>query len=118
LDADGTIRPIGLPIRHYSLCSAYRVDASFRIVRIDGRKARAFCWLQTRLADHSAFLTFLSTRIERNPALVKRLYGLGTPDEQARPIAPASPPPPAAPAAAPAPPAAPAAAPAPPAAAP
>ncbi|HZQ78757.1 MAG TPA: SGNH/GDSL hydrolase family protein [Acidimicrobiia bacterium] len=91
LDADGTVRPIGLPIRNYPLCSAYRVDASFRVVRIDGRKARAFCWMQTRLADHSAFLTFLSTRIERNPALVKRLYGLGTPDEQARPITPASP---------------------------
>jgi lysophospholipase L1-like esterase len=91
LNADGSIRPIGLPIRHYPLCSAYRVDASFRVVRIDGRKARTFCWVQTRLADHSAFLTFLSTRIERNPALVKRLYGLGTPDEQARPIPPAAP---------------------------
>jgi len=102
LNADGTIRPIGLPIPNYPLCSAYRVDASFRVVRIDGRKARVFCWLQTRLADHSAFLTFLSTRIERNPALVKRLYGLGTPDEQARPIAPASPSPPAAPPAPPA----------------
>jgi lysophospholipase L1-like esterase len=103
LNPDGTIRPVGLPIRSYPLCSAYRVDASWRVVRIDGRKARAFCWAQTRLADHSAFLTFLSTRIERNPALVKRLYGLGTPDEQARPIAPASPAPaapaPAAPAA-------------------
>jgi lysophospholipase L1-like esterase len=96
LNADGTVRPIGLPIRRYPLCSAYRVDASFRVVRIDGRKARAFCWVQTRLADHSAFLTFLSTRIERNPALVKRLYGLGTPDEQARPISPAAPAPPAA----------------------
>ena len=111
LDADGTVRPIGLPIRNYPLCSAYRVDASFRVVRIDGRKARAFCWMQTRLADHSAFLTFLSTRIERNPALVKRLYGLGTPDEQARPIAPPSPAPaaaPSSPAAAPSSPAAPA----------
>jgi hypothetical protein len=95
---DGALHTVGTPIPHYPLCSAYRVDAQFHVVRIDGTKARTFCWLQTRLADHSAFLTFLSTRIERNPRLVKALYGLGTPDEQARPIAP-----PAGPAGAPAP---------------
>ena len=103
LAADGSLHPVGVPIRHYPLCSAYRLDAGFKVVRIDGGKARAFCWVQTRLADHSAFLTFLSTRIERNPALVKRLYGLGTPDEQARPISapPATPSPSPAPAATP-----------------
>jgi lysophospholipase L1-like esterase len=93
LAADDSLHPVGLPIRSYPLCSAYRLDAAFKVVRIDGGKARAFCWVQTRLADHSAFLTFLSTRIERNPRLVKALYGLGTPEEQARPISP----PPAAP---------------------
>jgi hypothetical protein len=89
LAADGTLRPVGMPIRRYPLCSAYRLDPAFRIVRIDGAKARAFCWAETRLADHSAFLTFLTTRIERNPRLVKALYGLGTPNEQAGPVGPA-----------------------------
>ena len=100
LAADDSLHPVGLPIRSYPLCSAYRLDGAFKVVRIDGGKARAFCWVQTRLADHSAFLTFLSTRIERNPRLVKALYGLGTPKEQARPI---SAPPAAAPSPSPAP---------------
>jgi lysophospholipase L1-like esterase len=83
---DGSLALVGSPIPSYPMCSAYRLDPEFRVVRIDGPKARAFCWLQTRLADHSAFLTFVSTRIERNPRLLEALYGLGTPDEQARPL--------------------------------
>jgi lysophospholipase L1-like esterase len=86
LGADGSLTVVGSPIRKYPLCSAYRLDPEFRVVRIDGPKSRAFCWLQTRLADHSAFLTFLTMRIERNPRLLQALYGLGTPDEQATPL--------------------------------
>jgi hypothetical protein len=86
LRADGSLALVGSPIPRYPMCSAYRLDPEFRVVRIDGPKARLFCWLQTRLADHSAFLTFVTTRIERNPKLVKALYGLGTPDEQATPL--------------------------------
>ena len=63
---------MGQPIPRYPLCSAYRLDAAFHVVRIDGTRTRAFCFLQTRLADHSAFLTFLSIRIERNPRLTPK----------------------------------------------
>lgn len=96
LHPDGSLGTVGQPIPNYPLCSAYRLDAAFRVIRIDGAKTRVFCFLQTRLADHSAFLTFLSTRIERNPRLVKAIYGLGTPNEPGRP---AGPPPPTAPSA-------------------
>lgn len=87
---DGSLQLVGTPVPEYPQCSAQRVDASGRAVRIDSGRSRAFCWLQTRLADHSAFLTFVTTRLQRNPALVKKVYDLGTPEGQAAsPDAPA-----------------------------
>lgn len=86
LGPDGSLTAIGYPVRRYPTCSAYRLDAQYAIKRIDSSRARAFCWAQSRLADHSAFLTFVTTRIERNPRLVKAIYNLGTPSEQAAPV--------------------------------
>ncbi|MDQ3761970.1 MAG: SGNH/GDSL hydrolase family protein [Actinomycetota bacterium] len=83
---DGSLELVGYPVPEYPLCSAYRLDARFRMTRIDGARTRAFCWAQVRLADHSAFLTFVASRIEHNRRLVQVLYGLGTPAEQPKPF--------------------------------
>jgi hypothetical protein len=68
------------------LCSASRLDAAFQVRRIDTTKSRLFCWLQTHVADHSALFSFFTTRIQRNPGLVKALGGLGAPKKQTRPL--------------------------------
>jgi hypothetical protein len=83
LGSDGSLTPVGYPVRRYPACSAYRLDARYAVKRIDSPRARALCWAQTRLADRSAFLTFVTSRIERNPRLVKAIYNLGTPSERA-----------------------------------
>ena len=80
LEADGDLRSVGRPVRSHAQCSEYRiVDGEIR--RIDGPRARALCWAQTRLSDHSAFFSFVTERIRGNPDLVRRLYGLSFPDE-------------------------------------
>lgn len=84
LEADGRVRPVGRPVHQYPQCSEYRVvDGEVR--RVDGQRARAFCWLQTRLSDHSAFFSFVTERLHGNPDLVRRLYGLGFPEESRPP---------------------------------
>lgn len=93
---DGTLELVGRPVPHYPQCSAYRLDDRFRVTRLDTPRARTFCWLQTRLSDHSAFLSFVTSRIQRNPALVRRIYDLGSTEEQPGP-APTAAPGPAAP---------------------
>lgn len=86
LGSDGSLKAVGYPVRKYPSCSAYRLDADYAIKRIDSSRARSFCWAETHLADHSAFLTFVTSRIERNPRLVRAIYNLGTPSEQAAPV--------------------------------
>jgi lysophospholipase L1-like esterase len=76
----------GHPIPTYPLCSAVALDAGYRPARIDGVRARALCWVETRLSDHSALFTWLTLRIRRNPTLLRLLYGLGA--EQAALAAP------------------------------
>jgi lysophospholipase L1-like esterase len=84
LEADGDLRSVGRPVRSHAQCSEYRiVDGEIR--RIDGPRARALCWAQTRLSDHSAFFSFVTERIRGNPDLVRRLYGLSFPDESRPP---------------------------------
>ena len=73
---------VGHPVPSYPLCSSYRVNDRFEIVREDGGRARALCWLQLNLADHSAFFTFAANVIRQNPKLLHRLYGAGATDEQ------------------------------------
>ncbi len=78
LAGDGSLRTVGRPVKRYPFCSEYRVDTSARLLRVDSMRGRAFCWVQTRLADHSALFTFATARLRRNPRLVKSLYNLGT----------------------------------------
>jgi lysophospholipase L1-like esterase len=91
LQSDGSLRMVGYPVPKYPLCSAYRLDNHFQIRRVDTARTRIFCWLDTRLAEHSALFSFVIMRIEQNPRLVSLLYGLGTPAEPTgRPVAPSS----------------------------
>ncbi len=78
----GDLELVGYPAPDYSFCSAYRLDDHFAITRIDSPRARAFCWLQTRLTDHSAILTFVGMRLQQNPALMRTIFDLGTPAGQ------------------------------------
>ncbi len=77
----------GHPIPRYPLCSAVVLDASFEPVRIDGARARALCWIQTRLSDHSAFFTWVALVLQQRPDLIRRLQGLGSGDLAGHPAA-------------------------------
>ncbi|MFP3899388.1 MAG: SGNH/GDSL hydrolase family protein [Acidimicrobiia bacterium] len=80
LGADDRVRLVGRPVDRYPRCSEYRlVDGEVR--RMDGRRARSLCWVQTRLSDHSALFSFITERLQQNPELVEKLYDLGTPTE-------------------------------------
>ena len=79
--SDGSLELVGYPVPRYPLCSSYALDESFEPVRLDGIGRRFACWLQTRLADHSALFTFLTLRIQRSPGLLRRLYDLGKPPQ-------------------------------------
>jgi len=82
--ADGArLHVVGHPIPAYPFCSAYQLNQTFAITRIDSGFGRFICRIQASLADHSAFLTFVSMRIQQNPRLVKTMFDLGTPKEQA-----------------------------------
>jgi hypothetical protein len=105
LNPDNTLHLIGQPVSDYPRCSEYRVvDGAAH--RIDGAWHDAICWLQMNLADHSAFFSFVVSRLQRNPALVNTLYHLGIYDEAGQnppieefrppPAPPAEPPAPAA----------------------
>jgi hypothetical protein len=76
LGPDDTLQLIGQPVPDYPRCSEYRmVDGVAR--RMDGARARAICWLQMNLANHSAFFSFVIQRMHGNPALINALYHLG-----------------------------------------
>lgn len=83
----GGLELLGHPIPRYPLCTAVELDAGYRPVRLDGARARLACWVQTRLSDHSALFTWVALRIRRSPALLRLLYGLGSPEQAALPTA-------------------------------
>jgi lysophospholipase L1-like esterase len=83
LAANGSITLVGTPVPPYEYCSGVRLDASFQPVHIDTRGSRAACWLQTNLSDYSALFTFVTMRLRQHPRLIPRLFGIGTPKEQA-----------------------------------
>jgi lysophospholipase L1-like esterase len=94
LGPDNALHLVGQPVPDYPRCSEYRVvDGAAR--RIDGTRHDAICWLQMNLADHSAFFSFVVSRLQRNPALVNTLYHMGIYDDagQNPPIAEFKPPP-------------------------
>lgn len=82
--SSGGLNLVGYPIPEYPLCSSYRLNQRYRVTRMDTWRTRALCWLQTRLADHSALFSFISTRLAQNPSLLSRIYDLGTPEGQRR----------------------------------
>jgi lysophospholipase L1-like esterase len=116
---DGSFDVVGAPVPAYPFCSLVRLDESFAVRRLEGARARGLCWVQSRLADHSALLSFVSVRLQRNPRLLFLLNRAATAEGQAAYVPPASDasapqPPPQAPASPPPAPPPPPAAPAPP----
>jgi lysophospholipase L1-like esterase len=102
LRPDGSLRLVGVPVPDYSQCSDYRLDAAYRIRRVDTLRDRTFCWVESRLTDRSALFSFIVTRIRTNPTLVGWFHGLGTPGGEeapvpAKPNTPKQPSPPASP---------------------
>ena len=79
LRPNGALELVGIPVPRYPLCSAWMLDARYEPVRIDGAPSRAVCWVQAKLADHSALFTLAATGLARVPALLRLLKGAGEP---------------------------------------
>jgi lysophospholipase L1-like esterase len=94
LGPNDTLHPVGQPVPNYSRCSDFRVvDGVAR--RLDDVRVRIMCQMQMNLANHSAFLSFVTERLQNNPALVQSLLNLGSPIEDAQrnpTVAPVAPP--------------------------
>ncbi len=83
LSGGGDLELKGTPVPHYPLCSEYRLDDGFEVVRLDGLRTRIVCGLQIKLADHSALFTYVALALNRRPQLVDLLSRLGAPRRQA-----------------------------------
>ncbi len=79
---DGSLNTVGMPIPDYPLCSAYRLDDVFNVVRIDGVMARINCQMQTAIFDHSSLFTFASLQLREWPQIVESLYALSSPKKK------------------------------------
>jgi lysophospholipase L1-like esterase len=80
LGPDNTLRLIGRPVPYYPLCSEqWAIDGAAH--RIDGVWARFMCWLQMHVVNHSAFFSFVTDRLQRNPALAVELAHIGSYDQ-------------------------------------
>jgi hypothetical protein len=82
LSEEGGLELMGTPVPRYPLCSEYRLDDRFELVRLDGLRTRIVCELQIKLADHSALFTYVALALNRRPQLVDLLYRLGAPRPQ------------------------------------
>jgi len=82
LSEGGELELMGTPVPRYPLCSEYRLDDAFEVVRLDGLRSRIVCELQLKLADHSALFTYVALALNRRPQLVEVLYRLGAPRPQ------------------------------------
>jgi GDSL-like Lipase/Acylhydrolase family len=82
LHSDGSLQLVGTPVRDYGQCSAYRLDETFHVHRVDSLRSRSFCWVESRLTDRSALFSFITTRIRTNPTLLDWFHGLGSPGDQ------------------------------------
>ncbi len=106
---NGALELRGTPVPRYEPCSSWLLGADYTPRRVDGPLSRGACFLQMRLADHSALFSWVATALARLPGLVnflnrfvqpsrapspetalrpgtRRLAGLGapTPEERAR----------------------------------
>lgn len=79
---DGSLHLVDTPVRRYPLCSSYRLDDTYHVRRDDSWRSRSFCWVESNLTDRSALFSFIVTRIQTNPTLVRWLHGLGTASDQ------------------------------------
>jgi lysophospholipase L1-like esterase len=82
LSEGGDLELTGTPVPRYPLCSEYRLDDGFELVRLDALRTRSVCGLQLKLADHSALFTYVALALNRRPQLVNVLYRLGAPRRQ------------------------------------
>jgi len=80
LDSSGELRLVGAPVRPYPMCSHWALDVAFEPTRYDGWMARSYCWLETRLANQSAFFTWLTFRVRENAWLLHKIWYWAVPD--------------------------------------
>jgi GDSL-like Lipase/Acylhydrolase family len=80
--SDGSLHLVDIPVRDYPECSAYRLDDTYHLQRVDSLRSRSFCWIESRLTDRSALFSFITTRIRTNPTLLDWFHGLGSPGDQ------------------------------------
>lgn len=81
------LRLVGSPVPEYPRCHAVRVSEDGAATRVDTWRSRAFCRLESGLADRSALFSALAAQIQRNPRLLRLVYGLGSVEHEAQPAA-------------------------------
>ena len=86
LRPNGALELVGAPVPLYEICSSWILGADYRPQRVDGAFSRGACFLQTRLADHSALFTLVATSLGRLPFLVGLLNSLTHPGAEAEPM--------------------------------
>jgi len=79
LDASGRLDLVGVPVPNYPVCSEFSVSTDSKIEREDGIPGRILCNVQMALFDRSALFSFLTLRINWNPALLRSLYYFAMP---------------------------------------
>ena len=82
LAPDGGLDVVGQPVPTFPLCSAWMLGASGEPIDIDSFGTRLACFLQTRLADHSATFGVLARTVARFPNATIFLKNLTQPAEQ------------------------------------
>jgi hypothetical protein len=78
----GSLRLVGTPVPNYSLCSEYGLDDSFRVQRFDSLPSRSVCWVESRVTNRSALLSFLTTQVHTHPRLFGWFPSYGNPGQQ------------------------------------
>ena len=78
---DGGLALRGVPVPHYPLCSAYRMDDDWQLRNISSANVELMCAIQMTLADRSALFTLLTLRLNTYECLINFLSGLGSPDQ-------------------------------------
>jgi lysophospholipase L1-like esterase len=80
LRPSGALETVGIPVPKYELCSSWMLNEHYEPTRIDGPLSRAGCALQTRLSDHSAFMTLFAMSLARLPGVVYFLKEAAEPE--------------------------------------
>jgi hypothetical protein len=83
LRPNGALELQGTPVPLYEICSSWVLGVDYRPTRVDGALSRGACFLQTRLADHSALFTLVATSLGRLPGVAWILNSLTHPGGEA-----------------------------------